>query len=221
MSALIRVTARLRNRLAERGVHGDAGTSLTELLVGMGIFVIFMAMFTGAVVSITQDTNKAEAVNQSSSQLNVAFLQLDKTVRYAAAISAPGKSTTSGDWYVEMRSTYTGTEVCTQLRVDITAAALQRRTWTVINSVASTPSAWVPITSGISNGAVASGSTDQPFTLRTATATAKFQQLAITLVSPFGNGSGATTSRSSYLFSAVNSTVPPPTTPICQQPGRP
>ena len=110
-----------------------------------------MAMFTGAIVMMNSAMNKSQAVNLTASQLNVAFLNLDDMVRYAAFISTPGKGK-SGDWYVELRSTNRGAEVCSQLRVDIAAQQLQRRTWTVVNTVASTPSAWVPIASGISDG---------------------------------------------------------------------
>jgi hypothetical protein len=98
--------------------------------------------------------NKSQAVNLTASQLNVAFQNLNSIVRYAAAISTPGVGT-SGDWYAELRTTNTGAEVCTQLRVDIASQQLQRRTWNVANAVASTPTSWASISSGISNGGAA------------------------------------------------------------------
>ena len=199
----------------------ETGTSLLEVVVGLAIMSIFMGMFTTAILTMTTGTTKSQAINLASGQLNQAFQNLDKTVRYATAISTPGVGTPSGDAYVEFRSTNTGSEVCTQLRADIASQQLQRRTWTIVNSVASTASGWAPLASGISNGGVTSG-TDQPFALvPIASSSVAFQQLVVNLVAPTGNGASKTTSRSSLTFTAVNSTIPVPTAPICQQAGRP
>ena len=183
-------------------------------------------MFTAAVIVLNQATNKTEAVNLTFAQLNQAFLNLDKTVRYATAISTPGcggglapvcNGTTSGDWYVELRSTTsTGLEQCTQLRVDITTQQLQQRTWFPAAPTTTAPN-FIPLASGITNGAVATGSTDQPFALVTPGVTVPYQQLTINLVAVSGSASTqATTSRSKSTFSALNSSIPPPTSPFCQ-----
>ena len=208
---------RLRQRMAR-----DEGTTLIELMVGMTLMVIFMGMFTGAVIMMNNSMNKAQAVNMTATQLNVAFANLDNTVRYASAITSPKQATaTSGDWYVELRVTNTGSEVCTQLRVDIAAQQLQRRTWTVVNAVAGVPTAWLPIASGISNGGAVSGAATQPFSLVPPAGTTVLQQLTVNLISPAGSGVSQTNSMSSFTFSAVNSTAPPPSGQICQQQGQP
>jgi Tfp pilus assembly protein PilW len=207
---------RLRRRL-----QGDDGTSLIELTVGMLLMSIFLAMFTGAIVMMNSAMNKSQAVNLSASQLNVAFASLDNMVRYAAFISTPKVGSPSGDWYVEFRVTTTGAEVCNQLRVDIASKQLQRRTWTVAGGVASTPSAWVPIASGISNGGAAAGAKTQPFYLVTPVGNAVSQQLTFNLVSPAGAGSALTNSVSSFTFTALNSPVGVVGTQICQQQGQP
>ena len=214
------------DRLRQR-MRRDEGTSLVELMVGMTLMIVFMGMFTGAVVMMNQALNKTQAVNLVSSQLNVAFSNLDRTVRYASFISTPGQGT-SGDWYVELQVTNTGAEVCNQLQVDIATQQLRRRTWNVVNAVASPPSTWLPISSGISNGGAVSGATTQPFYLIPAPPdplallrNTLFQQLTINLISPAGSGFALTTSTSSFTFTALNSTIPTPTSPICQQQGRP
>ena len=212
-----------------RRIGQDAGTTLVELMVGMTLMIIFMGMFTGAVVMMNSAMNKSQAVNMTASQLNVAFLSLDKSVRYAAAISTPGQGTPgTGDWYVELRVTSTGAEVCNQVRVDIGSQQLQSRTWTVVNAVSSTPTGWLPISSGISNGAAAVGASTQPFFLVPAPPdpsavlqNTRFQQLRVNLIAPAGSGSALTNSTSSFTFTALNSVIPAPTTPICQQQGRP
>ena len=127
MNRLLALRRRYDRVLSEQ----DRGTSLIELIVGMLIMTMFMAMFTSAVILMNRAENKADAVTQTSTQLNQAFLTLDKTVRYAAAISDPGTGTPSGDWYVELRTTNTGSEVCTQYRVDVATQQLQQRTWNV------------------------------------------------------------------------------------------
>jgi hypothetical protein len=195
--------------------------SLIELVIGMALMVIFLTMFTGAVVMMNRSHTKAESVNATASQLQEAFLTLDKTVRYAAAISAPGTGTTTGDWYVELRTTNTGREMCSQVRVDVSTQQLQRRTWQVSGSAASNLSAWRQVAATIVNGGAAAGSADQPFALKPLTASVNYQQLAINLVSSYGSAGSVTTSRSSSTFTAVNSTAPPPAAPICQEVGRP
>jgi Tfp pilus assembly protein PilW len=205
----------LRQRMKQ-----DEGTSLIELVVGMMLMAIFLGMFTGAIVMMNTSMNKSQAVNLSSSQLNTAFASLDNTVRYAAFISTPGTGTPSGDWYVELRVTNTGSEVCSQLRVDIASQQLQRRVWTVgANGNASTPGAWVPISSGISNGNAPAGPT-QPFLPGTLT-NGLYQQLTINLTAPAGSGSAQTNSMSTFTLTALNSALPAPTSSICQQAGRP
>jgi hypothetical protein len=190
-------------------------------MVGMVLLSIFLAMFTGAVLMMNNAMTKSQAVSLTASQLNVAFLAMDSTVRDAAFISTPRKGKTTGDWYVELRGADAGTEVCTQLRVDIATQQLQRRSWTVVKAVASAPTAWVPISSGISNGGASAGTAGQPFALVPPRANEVFQQLRITLVSPAGSGSSLTTSTSSFTLTALNSVIPAPTAPICQQQGWP
>jgi type II secretory pathway pseudopilin PulG len=204
---------RARIRLSD-----DAGTTLLELLVGMILMGIFMSIFVGAVVSMTSAQSKTQSVAQTSQNLNQAFLALDKTVRYASAISTPGTGAPSGDWYVEYSTTTTGSQVCTQLRVDISTSELQRRTWTVVNSAASGLTGWTPLASEIANGTATAG-ISQPFIRVTPGATSDFQQLTVTLASLAGPKNAPTTSGTSFTITAVNSSLP--ATTICQEAGRP
>jgi hypothetical protein len=191
----------------------DRGTSLIEVVVGMLIMTIFMGMFTGAVVIMNSAERKVEAVNNTSTQLNQAFLSLDRTVRYAAAISQP--SSVSGNWYVELLSSNTGTKRCTQYRLDTSTRQLQKRTWTV-NSSPSDLTVFIPVASNVSNG----GGTSGPFVLTPPASTeVPFQQLVISLKSADA-APAQTISGTSFGFGAVNSTVAPPSTPVCQEAGQ-
>lgn len=212
LRALQRVHARVR-------ATGDRGTTMIELFVAMIIMSIAGSIFVGGVVTLSRATNQAQAVTSSATNNNQAYQALDKMVRYAAAISTPDVSSGTKDWYVELQDTTSGTEVCIQLRVDIASQQLQRRTWSATNIA--TLTAWVPIASGITNGAAAAGPGSQPFFLEDVTATSQHQELTITMVSSSGPANGRVTSRSRFGLTALNSTVPPPSGAICQQAGRP
>lgn len=212
----------LRHRVLALHRSGDRGTSLVEILVAMTIMTICGAIFTGAVIGLNRSTGKAQAATGAATQTNQAYVALDKIVRYAAAVATPARSTgtgATGDWYVELRSTADGTERCTQLRLDIATQQLQKRTWDADNPTAVT--AFVPIASGFTNGAEAAGSVNQPFVLPSQPASANAQQLTINLVAQAGNPPSISSARSSVTFTAVNSMLPAPTAPVCDQVGRP
>ncbi len=186
---------------------GDEGSTLLEVVIGMSIMSIFLGMFTGAIVVLTNTQSRAEALTTSSGQVNTAFQRLDSSIRYAAAISAPGSTGPSGGWYVEFRTTATGTAVCTQLRVDTALQQLQSRTWRP-DPPATAPTRWVPLASSITNGnATTTGSTDVPvpFVLVPDPEGVGFEQLTVRLVATTGNP--AVTSRSAMTFTALNSSA--------------
>lgn len=195
----------------------ERGTSLTELVVGMVLMGICGAIFSGAMISLSRANNQTQAITDATSQDNRAFQLLDRTVRYASAISTPDKGT-GGDWYVELRNTTSGSEQCTQLRVATAAQQLQSRSWTAGNLSTLTP--WVPVASGITNGAAAARSDTQPFTLPTQSATAVRQRLAFVLVATSGPTSQRVSTRSAFTLTAINS-AQSTTGSICQQAGRP
>lgn len=194
----------------------ERGTTLVEVVVAMTIMVICGSIFTGAVVSLNRTSNQAQAITNAATQNNQAYQTLERTVRYVSAVSTPG--TSAGNWYVELRDTTSGAEICTQLRLNTATQQLQSRSWTVTTPVAA--SAWTPIASGVTNGGAASGTTNQPFALPTQAARANRQQLRITLIARAGPASQPVSSTSSYVLTALNSTMPPPTGAICQQMGR-
>jgi len=227
LSAVLRSLLRpLVGSLRRRHDHlrgaGERGTSLVEVVVAMTIMVICGAIVTGAVVTLFSVTNRAQAVTNSATQTNQAYQALDKLVRYSAAVTVPGFGAGVGTaryWYVELRDTTSGTEVCTQLRLNTSNQQLQRRTWNAASLA--TLTSWVQIASDITNGAAALGSVVQPFVLVTSAPTANHQQLRFTMVSTAGPLSSTTSSTTSVVITALNSTIPPPTGSICQQAGRP
>lgn len=207
---------------AQRKRDDDTGSTLMEVVVGMALMGIFLSIFTTAVFQMSRTINKVDAVTTSADQANQAFLRLDKLVRYASAISTAGRSS-SGSWYVEMDNTANGPDVCTQLRIDSASGQLQQRTWTVTTIGTTAASSWSMLAYGITNGAVAVGNADQPFTVPAgaAAASSPYQQLTVTLVVKSGSATSATT-RSKVTFTAINSTASSTTnSTVCQQNGRP
>ncbi|MCU1656829.1 MAG: hypothetical protein JWO57_1485 [Pseudonocardiales bacterium] len=208
--------------MARVRMSGDDGTSLMELIIGMALMTVFMAMFTGAVVLMTSSANKVQAVTTTSQQINQAFLRLDRLVRYASAISTPAKAGASSDWYVELSTPNpSNVSTCSQLRVD--RQQLQLRTWTVsndTNAATSTASPWQPLASSITNGAAAAGTSTTPFFLPTSPSNLH-QQLQLMLTSSVTSpASGSSSSR--VTFTALNSTAGAQNSATtCQQWGRP
>lgn len=209
----------LRARLQE-----DDGTSLIELVVGMAIMTIFMGMFTGAMLLMSNTVNKVQAVSVTSSQTTSAFLTLDREVRYASGVSNPAFDATWG-WHVEFAtqqvnhstSPATQTTVCTQLRTY--QNQLAQRTWTLNSSnaaVSGSGTAWKPLASGLTPAAVAQSAS--PFALSTAPGGQQTLTVTLSATSTPGNA----TSYSSSVYTALNSVTGAGTTDpasVCQQVG--
>lgn len=213
----------LRARLTQLR-DDDQGMSLTELVVGMAILAIFMGIFTTSMLLMSQTVNKVEAVTLSSDQMNTAFLSLDKSIRYAAAISTPAQSGTSNDWNVAYDTTTSGTDVCTQLRIDGTQ--LQQRTWNAPGGANGTTysglTAWTPVADNVTNGDAAAGPTTAPFYLvqpdPNSPAASSFQQLTVNLQTSSGTPTTASITNS-MTFTALNSSTASGAATACQQVG--
>jgi prepilin-type N-terminal cleavage/methylation domain-containing protein len=209
MKALIR-------RLRARRSTGDDGMTMMELLVGMSIMSIFMAVSTSAIVGMFSSTGKIQTLQHSASQLNIAFNQLDKQVRYATVIYRPtGPATVpaTSDWSVAFETDNPSSTTCTQLKIRAVAAGsgqlqLVERTWNVtVNSDGSLTqtaiSNWSQLAVGISL-------TDQnqasvtPFAVSTPTG-GTVQQLRLRLVDMDGTSQSLTKSFTEIGFSALNS----------------
>ncbi len=145
-----------------RRPSGEAGVSLVEALVAMVIFVTLIAVMTSAVAAMTANMRQAEGVSLATDQVRLAFQRLDKQVRYANAINAPGEGDDGmGGWYVELsledpdearygvgHGNNNKHGFCVQWRVK--AERLETRTWRVNpggNPVDTT--SWTAVATGI------------------------------------------------------------------------
>lgn len=209
----------------------DAGTTLTELLVGMSVMAVFLAMATGAIITLVRTQTRAQAVTTSTAQLSAAYQRLDRSVRYASAISTPGQA--NGAWWVELKTKgalSTDPTTCTQLRVSTATQQLAARSWTVASDGSGTvtgPTAWTPWASFVTNGGVAASSTSPPppFVLDPAPPKSRLEQLTVNLVAVQG-GNQPVTSSSAQVFAALNSAAAATAarngtaTPVCTEVAR-
>lgn len=182
---------------------GDAGITLIEVVTAMSIMSVFMALFTAGILQIYHFTNRNESVSTVRSQVDIAFVRLEKEIRYASAISAPGAIGT--DQYVEYLVTSSGTPTCVGLRLHAATRQLQRRQWQQGESPAA--DAWRVLASGVSS--------PQAFTVSAADATFDYQRLGLDLTANAGSGRSAASAQVSVTFTALNTSADTPNDAVC------
>lgn len=101
----------------------DAGTSLIEVLVAMGIMSLVGGLFTSAILQVYRASNDVEAMTQAQTQVRLALQRLDREIRYAYGITTPSTVTEAGanpgTWNVEFLriDAASGVAQCKQLRL--------------------------------------------------------------------------------------------------------
>ena len=204
----------------------DAGFSLIEVVVTMGIMSFLMVIFTTAILQIYGTSVAAESFSTAQSQLQLGFQRFDRELRYASWVAQPGQVGTS--WYVEFADA-DGVN-CEQLRLaaDPTAAGfgiMQLLRW---------PATSAPPVEGTPGQTVASlivlDAVDPPFVLQAAGSSpylagadavgadfaTDFQRLRIRLTTKVGSESTQVDS----TFTALNTSRDTLTTNLCDK-GRP
>ena len=96
--------------------------------MAMLIMGILLTMIVATMVHLFTPTLQAEAIRDSSDQLDIAFMQLDSQVAYASQIWAPyqGVPGSDDDWDIEYESTFSGAQepTCTELKYQFGAGEL-------------------------------------------------------------------------------------------------
>jgi prepilin-type N-terminal cleavage/methylation domain-containing protein len=215
-----RMLERARQRHSRPSVDDDAGMSMIEVVVGMTLMGIFLALFTTAMVSMFGAVNKVDAVDNSAQQINTAFSRLDAQVRYASAVRTPYQA--NGDWYVAFTSPTPASSgqlntMCTQLKVAQAVGSLQERTWIVSTDTtsASSVSGWAQLATGVANGGATATAANRPFVIPVATG--NFQQLQVNLQANDGSGSAGAQSFLTSTFTALNSSGAASNGVVCGQ----
>ncbi|WP_256041414.1 type II secretion system protein [Cryobacterium sp. SO1] len=203
----------------------EDGMTLLELVVAMGIFMIFIALILTTTVTLAQSATRAQMTAEASNSTLVVFGNFDRQARYADSVNYPG-SGPSGARYVEFRTAgiaAAGTATCTQWRFVPSLSRLESRSWKDVSGVV-LPGFTTKLTNVIDDG----GAT-YPFTLTPANLTgAEMQQLTVTVHS--GNAGLQAEAAMSTTFTARNSSPDSPSnkdadgnkvsdTPICNATG--
>jgi Tfp pilus assembly protein PilE len=178
----------------------EGGVTMIELIIAIGIFMIFMSVMISSVSAMTKAINRADTVSLTSSQILNAFQSLDRGVRYSDAISAPGTGV-SGNVYVEYHlsaaSSPTSVATCTQWRYSPSTNTLSSRKWNDV-SVPSYSGWTIWVTNVVNKGA------GYPFVLIPANSIfPKQQQLQFTLST---GTTAADVSTETTTYTAKNST---------------
>ena len=207
-----------------RGLRGDDGMTLVDVLVSMGIMSILMVIMTGAVLQVYRSTSSAETSATAQTQVHLALQRLDQSVGFASGITAPNTTAVGGAWYVEYLGTdpRTGQAQCTQLRLtpinegSSVAGVLQSITWTP----GSPPAAGAKRQTVASQIILPGGSVPVPFELQLAGAGTSFrpdyQRLRLRLTTRDGNSRAAT----DVTFTARNTSRDTASSNVCSE-GRP
>lgn len=185
-------------------VSGDAGLTLLEIMVAMGILSVVMAAATTAIAQIYRSVNESENSAEAQAQVTRAFTRLDQEIRYARAISTP--AVLNGDYYVEYLMNIDNVDTCVELRLLTSTNDLQRRQW-IKKVTPLTPTGWTTLAAVVTSGA--------PFTTLAAdrnTLTGfRYQRLRLTVSAVLGGGSGGgsvssggSTRQTDVTFTALN-----------------
>jgi prepilin-type N-terminal cleavage/methylation domain-containing protein len=196
--------------------YDDHGMTLAEVLIGLGVLSVVMAIATGGIVQVFAAIGRADAASISQSQMQLAFATLDKEVRYASWVRPPAD--TGRYVYVEFLSAVAQTRErrCHRAVVDSVAGTLRLQSWRP-NTV---PGAGRIVAQHlVTTASVAVFTLMEPDTA-TDSVTATHQRLQVRLTSRFGNGSRAGTVSSDVTFTALNIRPGSTVGPECTE-GRP
>jgi type II secretory pathway component PulJ len=202
--------AGLRRRLERMRVGGEAGFTLVDLLVAMTIMSVVMAVFTVGLLQMYSATNRTINVATTQSEINRMYLRLDRSIRYASAISAdPGGVLSDGNWYVQYLTNNVTPALCQQLRLNLTDKTLQYREWESGTTISLT-TGWQTLVSNVYYNPVPDPNAKpkplpaigKPFTVGTLSAMQTLH-LEIWTIIP----DTASAAQTSVTFTAQNSTV--------------
>jgi hypothetical protein len=185
--------------------------SLVELAVAMMIMSAVLALTVTGMVHVLNPTAQTAAIGNTSTQLDMAFINLDQQVRYASAVWVPTQPDPAGNYEVLYEWTFDGSSnaTCSQLEADYTDGYLRQRTWSATSPPVSAPGWHIWATNIVPNTPAG-----DPFSVP-AQGYNK-QQLTVTLTAASGMGQAHTTSQSSVTFTALDTTTAAaPTTTTC------
>jgi type II secretory pathway pseudopilin PulG len=195
----------------------------------MSLIGVLVTIFMSGVVQMTKDTVRVQNVSNSADEARRAFDRFDRQLRSASEVNRPVEIGTT--WYLEFRTTATGTltPLCTQWRLVGATDQVQVRTWNDV--LVPTVSVWGTIASRVINDPAVPA--QNPFTWKAADSDYTRQRVTLYLIVSSGQPGGAqvqgtVVARNTSTTTVTNAdAVPAPNgdgvsdTQVCQQAGRP
>jgi prepilin-type N-terminal cleavage/methylation domain-containing protein len=210
----------LSGRMGSR--EAESGITLIEMVVAMSLMSILMSIFVTAVVQMYRTANHTEATSRTQSQVALAFMRLDREIRYAGGVTEPKGY--GSDWYVEYLTTNVAEPLCTRLRLSGGTGRLERLTWPQDGHPGNTWTTLVTDLTVPTADAVAASTAagtqpaDAPFSLLSGKQYS-YQALVVVLSANGAGGESAEKADLRTTFAALNSTSNAATAD-CQE-GRP
>lgn len=165
----------------------DSGFTLLEVIVAVGLFSVFLAIFITSVTGLAGAVTKTKVTSESASTNQVVIGLLGRQVPYAEAINRPGPGMADPDVrYIEFQQPRSATtdllRACIQWRYIPDDQLLQSRTWSLTAGGAATnTTGWATRATDV----IDLGAANTPFSMLPADPGAGLfrQQLAVTLAS--------------------------------------
>jgi type II secretory pathway pseudopilin PulG len=121
--------------------HDEAGTTIVELAVAMGVFAIVLVVFINTLRIMATTTSRVYASTTATTDARQALDVLSRQLGFASAANTPVQ--VGQNWYLEFESdaVKAGSDPqCTQWRYQPSTTLLQYRTWSTVTVLASS---WV------------------------------------------------------------------------------
>jgi type II secretory pathway pseudopilin PulG len=141
-------------RVARR--RSEAGTTLIEMTVVMGLLSAVMGIVLAALVSMQNAENRANGRSQTNDQVRLAVEQIDRQVRSGNVLYPPSSEGNNagagiaGGFSMRIYTQANGLEKCVQWR--ITGGKMQARSWTPTWRLDTQVSSWRTVADHIVNG---------------------------------------------------------------------
>jgi type II secretory pathway pseudopilin PulG len=199
-----------------REVHqqSEAGYTIIELAVAMGVFTIILAVFLNTLRIMASSTSRVFASTSVATDGRQALDILSRQLGFASAVNLPVQS--GQNWYLEFESdaVKAGADPqCTQWRYQQSTALLQYRRWSTVTLAGS---GWLTAARSVVNDPA----TQQPFTLLATDAGFKVMRVTVDLRLRSSVGTIAQTQGQFTLRNSLDAPVPTTST-VCTQLGRP
>jgi prepilin-type N-terminal cleavage/methylation domain-containing protein len=188
----------------------DEGFSLIEVMVGSAIMSVVMAIATSGFVTMFRATDRAEASALTQTSLTASFARLDRDLRYAFRVNAPGAA--DGFYFVDyVIPDADNVQQCVRLSLPLDGGTLSRHQWPQASTSADPAATVGTVATGVQPAAAGTN----PFTLTPAgSGSSNFDRLGVALSSSVGLTGLGRTRTYDLQFTALN-TLPLDTPITC------